>query len=134
MLVAHDSSWSLDFERESGAIAPLVGPGLIAIHHVGSTAISGIMAKPIIDMLAVVSDLDVLEAATPALAHLGYEAKGEFGLPGRRYFRKSSEDGVRTHHLHGYQVGSPEITRHLAFRDYLIAHPESARAYEALKL
>ena len=65
---------------------------------------------------------------------LGYEAMGEFGLVGRRYFRKEHPPGIRTHHVHTYQVGSPEIERHLAFRDYLLAHPEDAQKYGELKL
>jgi GrpB-like predicted nucleotidyltransferase (UPF0157 family) len=64
---------------------------------------------------------------------LGYEAMGEFGIPGRRYFRKNDEEGIRTRQVHIFQSGSPQITRHLAFRDYLIAHPEDARSYSELK-
>jgi len=134
LLVPHDPRWSKAFAQERAALEGLIGPGLIAVHHIGSTAIAGIPAKPIIDMQAVVTDVGVLEAATAALEGAGYEAKGEYGLPGRRYFRKTSPGGVRTHHLHGYGVTSPEIERHLAFRDALIERPELADAYARLKI
>ncbi|MEB3233517.1 MAG: GrpB family protein, partial [Leptolyngbyaceae bacterium] len=64
---------------------------------------------------------------------LGYEAMGEYGIPGRRYFRKHNSEGNRTHHLHIFQAESAEIHRHLAFRDYMIAHPDAAQAYSQLK-
>jgi GrpB-like predicted nucleotidyltransferase (UPF0157 family) len=64
---------------------------------------------------------------------LGYEAKGEFGIAGRRYFRRDDERGVRTHQVHAFAIGSEDIVRHLAFRDYIIAHPQIARLYGELK-
>jgi GrpB-like predicted nucleotidyltransferase (UPF0157 family) len=64
---------------------------------------------------------------------LGYEAMGEFGLPGRRYFWKKSSPGIRTHNVHTYETNSPEISRHLAFRDYMIAHSDAAQQYSELK-
>ena len=64
---------------------------------------------------------------------LGYEAMGEYGIPGRRYFRRNNSAGTRTHHVHGFEIGTPHILRHLAFRDYLLAHPSIARDYGELK-
>ncbi|MGB6017650.1 MAG: GrpB family protein [Nodosilinea sp.] len=64
---------------------------------------------------------------------LGYEAMGEFGLSGRRYFRKDNAKGDRTHHVHAFQAGSSEIDRHLAFRDFMITHPDCAQQYSDLK-
>ena len=64
---------------------------------------------------------------------LGYEAMGEYGIPGRRYFRKDNREGVRTHHVHAFRAGSEEAGRHLAFRDYMIAHPLEAQRYSELK-
>lgn len=74
-----------------------------------------------------------LDSKRSAMEQLGYEAMGEFGIPGRRYFRKDDASGIRTHHVHAFQSGSPEIERHLVFRDYMIAHPEAAQAYSLLK-
>jgi GrpB-like predicted nucleotidyltransferase (UPF0157 family) len=133
VVVPHDPSWAAEFAGESRQVELALGDVLVAIHHIGSTAIPGIHSKPIIDMLAVVSDLATLDGRDARLQALGYEAKGEFGIPGRRYYRKDDSDGRRTHHLHAFQVGSPQVERHLAFRDFLTAHPEWAEKYGALK-
>lgn len=136
-LQPYDLLWPEEFARESAAIASALGGILTAIHHIGSTAILGIRAKPIIDMLAVTTDIYLLDESPSPLEALGYEALGEFGIPGRRYFRKNNAgDNVgaeRTHQIHAFQTGSPEISRHLLFRDYLRAHPDAARDYDALK-
>jgi GrpB-like predicted nucleotidyltransferase (UPF0157 family) len=91
------------------------------------------VAKPVIDMLGIVTALEELDARAHRLGALGYEALGEYGIAGRRYFRKNAPDGTRTHQLHTFALGSPEIQRHLDFRDYLRAFPEEAAAYAALK-
>lgn len=132
-LEPYDAKWADAFERESAAIVIALGEVLVALHHIGSTAIPGICAKPIIDMLAVTQDLRLLDNRGNALAAMGYEALGEFGIAGRRYFRKGDRSGIRTHQVHAFQVGSPQITRHLGFRDFLRAHPDEAAAYAALK-
>ena len=134
VLAAHDARWAERFAEEAALIRAALRDVVIDLHHIGSTAIPGIAAKPIIDMLAVVSSLDALDRASSSLDPLGYESKGEFGIVGRRYFRKDSAAGIRTHHLHAFAAGSGEIARHLNFRDYLRAHPAEARKYEALKL
>ena len=64
---------------------------------------------------------------------LGYEVMGEFGIPGRRYFRKDNKEGIRTHHVHTFAAGSDQVRRHLAFRDYVITHPQDAQRYSELK-
>lgn len=133
VVVAYDPAWPAEFEAEAQRIARALGSNVVALHHIGSTAIPGMFAKPILDILLEVDDLARLDRETGALQALGYEAMGEFGIPRRRYFRKSNAAGVRTHHLHAFQVGDAEIERRLAFRDYLIAHPAAAQAYGALK-
>lgn len=132
-VVEHDPKWKLQFEAEAENIALVLGDLVVALHHIGSTAIPGIFAKPIIDMLLEVDQIDALDENTPEMEELGYEAKGEYGIPGRRYFRKNDAAGERTHQVHAYQVGSTEIGRHLAFRDYMVAHPEAAGMYSELK-
>jgi GrpB-like predicted nucleotidyltransferase (UPF0157 family) len=114
-------------------VASALGELLLAIHHIGSTAIPGIDAKPIIDMLAVVNAISEVDSRNAELQALGYEAMGEYGIPGRRYFRKDDAGGNRTHQIHAFQEGSPQIERHLAFRDFLRAHGEFADQYVALK-
>lgn len=134
VLVAHDSNWAYQFEIEADLIKRALPGVLRNIEHIGSTSIAAvIVAKPIIDMLLIVDDLAELDAQSPQLEQLGYEAKGESGIPGRRYFRKDSSDGVRTHHLHAFATGSPHIARHLDFRDYLRSAPLVAAEYARLK-
>ena len=132
-LVPHDPSWAAAFEREAAAIRAALGDVPITLHHIGSTAIPGIVAKPVIDILGVVTRIEELDVHGHRLVSLGYEAMGEFGIPGRRYFRKDSSDGVRTHQVHTFGAGSPEIQRHIDFRDYLRAFPDAAADYAALK-
>jgi GrpB-like predicted nucleotidyltransferase (UPF0157 family) len=91
------------------------------------------LAKPVIDMLGVVPAVSDLDRHEHQIVALGYESLGEFGIPGRRYFRKNDSDGVRTHQLHVFAADSPEIGRHLDFRDYLRTFPADAAAYAALK-
>lgn len=133
LVLPHDPSWMLAFSREARALAAAVAPTVMALHHIGSTAVPGILAKPVIDMLGETSCLRAFDLSSPRFEAMGYESMGAFGIEGRRYFRKSAADGTRTHHLHVYEVGSPQIARHLSFRDYLLAFPDRAAAYSALK-
>ncbi len=132
-VVPPDPTWKRHFEAEAEHIAGALGDLVSTIHHVGSTAVPGLCAKPIIDILLVVEDLHILDRRTPALESLGYEALGEHGIVRRRYFRKDDASGVRTHQIHSFKVNDDEIERHLAFRDYLIEHAHVASAYGELK-
>ncbi len=129
----HDPRWAGVFERARASLARALAVPTTCIHHIGSTAVPGILAKPIIDILVEAQALDHLDAATPAMEGLGYEVMGEFGIAGRRYFRKSSETGIRLVHVHGFLKGSPGAIRHLAFRDFLLENPEVAQDYSRLK-
>ena len=133
VLAPHNPAWAAAFEREAAAIRDALSDLPMALHHIGSTAIPGIVAKPVIDMLGGVPALDVLDVRADRLVALGSEALGEFGLPGRRYFRKDAPDGTRTHQLHVFVNGSPEVQRHLDFRDYLRAFSAKAVEYATLK-
>lgn len=132
-LFPHDPNWARLYQEEAGKLANLLYSEMIAIHHMGSTAIPAIFAKPIIDILVVVKNIDRIDQYNDQMTTLGYLARGEHGIPGRRYFSKDSQ-GTRTHHVHIYQAGNPEIERHLQFRDHLITHPGDAQAYSQLKV
>jgi GrpB-like predicted nucleotidyltransferase (UPF0157 family) len=132
-VVPHDPRWRDAFEAEAKHIAAALGENVVAIHHIGSTAIPDIHAKPIVDLLVEVRDIAGVDGRSAAMESLGYEVMGEYGIPGRRYFRKDSPEGTRTHHVHTFQAGSEQAVRHLAFRDYMIAHPADARRYSELK-
>jgi GrpB-like predicted nucleotidyltransferase (UPF0157 family) len=132
-VVPHSPQWRDAFEAEARHVAAALGENAAAIHHIGSTAIPNIYAKPVIDMLVEVRDIAELDGQSSAMESLGYEVMGEFGIPGRRYFRKDMPDGTRTHQIHAFEAGSAEAERHLAFRDYMIVHPGEALMYSELK-
>ncbi|MGN7385792.1 GrpB family protein [Sporosarcina sp. SAFN-015] len=123
--------WSVDFEKETAVLQKIFDAEVIEFHHIGSTSIHGLSAKPIIDIMPVVKDITQIDQYDGKMAAIGYEAKGENGIVGRRYFQKGGDE--RTHHVHFYEKGSSEIHRHLAFRDFLREHPEKAKAYGDLK-
>ncbi len=132
-VVPHDPRWREAFEAEAAQVAAALGENVVAVHHIGSTAIPDINAKPVIDLLVEVADVSEVDGRSRAMESLGYEVMGEYGIPGRRYFRKDNSEGVRTHHVHTFRAGSAEAERHLAFRDYMIAHPADAQSYSELK-
>ena len=132
VIAAYDPSWPKVFAGEAQAIRQALGDVLVGIEHVGSTAIPGLAAKPIIDILAAVTALAEAEAI-PALEALGYDCRGENGIPGRFFFRKGLIEFKRTHHLHLVEAGHEQWASMLAFRDYLRSHPGDAQRYEALK-
>ena len=131
-VVPHNPKWHEAYQLESQRIINALDDNVVAVHHIGSTAIAGIYAKPIIDILVEVQDLSKLDGHSSTQS-LGYEAMGEFGIRDRRYFIKYDSDGQRTHHIHIFKAGSPQVERHLAFRDYMRFHPESAKEYSSLK-
>ena len=133
-LQPYDPQWVENTVAESKVLASVLGRILLAVHHVGSTAIPGIRAKPVLDLMPVVTSLTELDRRQTDLEMLGYDWWGELGLPGRRYCTKTdSMTNRRLMQLHCYAEGSPEITRHLAFRDYLRENPRIAAAYDQEK-
>ena len=126
-VVAPNPAWPRQYAVEAQLLQLVFGSELVAIHHVGSTSIPGIYAKPIIDILPLVRDIEVVDNFNPIMEALGYLPRGEFGLAGRRYFTRGTT--LRTHQAHTYQVGNAEVQRHLAFRDYLRTHPDRALIY-----
>jgi len=131
-VVPHNPNWAEQFQSAAQEITAVLGPQVVAIHHIGSTAIPGISAKPIIDLLVEARDIGAVDGFNEEMVALGYQPKGENGIPGRRFFLKGTEER-RSQHIHIFQTGNPAVERHLRFRDYLIAHPEEARAYSCLK-
>jgi GrpB-like predicted nucleotidyltransferase (UPF0157 family) len=108
---------------------------LVEVHHIGSTAIPTIHAKPIVDLLPVVRSLAETDARRADVEALGYEWWGELGIAGRRYcILTDAPTGRRVAQLHVFELGSEQVARPVTFRNYLLAHPEEARAYEAEKL
>jgi HAD superfamily hydrolase (TIGR01509 family) len=133
VVLPFDPAWEAAYRAEARRLLQALGGHIVAIHHIGSTSVPGLAAKPIIDLLLEVADLGVADAFQRALVRLGYQALGEHGLPGRRYLRRVTE-GRRSHHLHVYPSGHSGLRRHLAFRDYLRRHPAARQQYGELKL
>ena len=130
-VVQYNPSWPVLFEKERKLLQDILGDIPVAIHHIGSTSVPGLAAKPIIDILMEVASVAALDGFNDELRAAGYEPKGEFGIPGRRYFKKGGDD--RTHHIHAFASGDFNLIRHLAFRDYLRTHSEVAAEYAELK-
>ncbi len=132
-VVEHDPAWPAEYERERALIADALGNLVFAIEHVGSTTVPGLGAKPVIDILIGVRRFADSERCVRPLDELGYEYRGEAGVPGRIHFRKIVR-GVRMHHLDIVQKGSDFWDRSILFRDYLRGHPEDAQEYYELKV
>ncbi len=131
-VVEYDCEWPLLFDEEAERLREIFDQDIIEIHHIGSTAVPDMWAKPVIDMMPLVTDIEIVDEYNEAMTAIGYEPMGEYGLPGRRFFRRGRD--IRTHNVHFYQYGaSNEVIRHLAFRDYLRSHPDAALRYCELK-
>ena len=129
----YNPKWKAVYEREANRILGAVVSTGARLYHVGSTSVPGIHAKPILDVLMAVSSLENLDAVKGKIEQLGYQARGEYGLEGRRYFVLKKE-GKTYVHLHCWQEERVEILRHIIFRSYLQHNPEMAKKYDAVKL
>lgn len=128
-LAPYDPDWPKRFAQEVARITAAWPDTSLNLHHIGSTAISGMVAKPVIDILGTLPTLPTEETPLPTL---GYEAFGAHGIPGRLYFRKT-EQGRRSVHLHLFAENAPHAARLLRFRDHLRRDADAAAAYAALK-
>ncbi len=132
VLVQHDPRWSTLFARASDELHAALGSSILAVHHVGSTAVPGLCAKPILDVLVSIPAFARGADLVPQLAALGYEFRPAEEIPDRHYFRRRNGT-IRSHHL---SLAEPKSRHHrvtLAFRDALRADPRLAQAYADLK-
>ncbi|MGG0643075.1 GrpB family protein [Sporosarcina gallistercoris] len=130
-LSEYDKKWIQLFEDEAEFLAGIFKDEVVNFEHFGSTAVPDMKAKPVIDMMCLVKDIEKIDLFNSQLQLHGYDVAGEWGIPGRRLFRKGGDN--RTHHVHVYQHNHPQIRRHLVFRDYLRTHPDEVERYSGFK-
>ena len=125
--------WRNEFEKEKKILSSILGHEILGIYHIGSTAIPGIRAKPIIDIAVEVNDFKTLDLLHNKLKENRIIHRPMHDEPGERLYIKGGED-FRTHHIHFYEKDNPKLQDDLFFRDYLISHLETAKEYDKLKL
>lgn len=130
-IVPYDEQWPGLFEAERVLLKTILGQVISRIHHIGSTSVPGLAAKPVIDILLEVVDLNKLDELNAEMENAGYTARGENGIQNRRYFTKGGDQ--RTHHVHAFVIGDTQIVKHVAFRDYLIKNKKVAEQYAEIK-
>ncbi len=130
-LVPYTAEWGRIFERDRASLQAALGDRVLDIQHVGSTSIPGIVAKPIIDIGIAIRNFEQAVVCIEPIEGLGYEYRGENGIPRRHFFVKGDP---RTHHVHVNEVDGRDWENQVFFRDYLIQHPGMAQEYAALKL
>jgi GrpB-like predicted nucleotidyltransferase (UPF0157 family) len=130
-LCPYTIAWKRLFEEERATLKASLGDQILDIQHIGSTSIPGMVAKPILDIAIAVNDFEEARACIAPIEGLGYEYRGELGMPRRHYFVKGDP---RTHHIHMVEINSQDWVNQLLFRDYLTRHPHSAQAYADLKI
>ena len=134
VVLPYDEQWKQDFLMIKKELASVLGQLAMRIEHVGSTSVKGLSAKPIIDIDVVIKDYTVLEEVITALGAIGYRHEGDLGIAGREAFKYDGKDHLRKHHLYVCSEDSPELKRHIAFRDYLRTHPAAVREYSNIKV
>ncbi|MEH6947151.1 GrpB family protein [Bacillus sp. JJ634] len=130
-LVPWTTEWEQEFLLEKERIQNIIREYIVNVHHIGSTAVKNLSAKPIIDIAIEIKDFRDGQNCVEFLEKLGYSYKGENVLPDRHYFSKGEP---RTHQIHMYQSGNKYLLEQLKFRDYLRNNDESKVEYERLKL
>ncbi len=132
-VASYDNRWPGMFKYEASQIKAILGSNCAEIYHIGSTAVPGLAAKPIIDIMPTVYDLNAVDITANAFEKIGYEYLGEFGIKGRRYMRKGGDE--RTHQIHVFAQSDREnINRHIAVRDFLRSHQDVRKQYAQLKI
>jgi GrpB-like predicted nucleotidyltransferase (UPF0157 family) len=132
-IVDHDPAWAGRASDELRRIGDAIGPAAVRLEHVGSTAVPGLAAKPILDLQVSVADISDRAAYVPALERLGYLFAPAPESPDLHFFGRPHER-PRTHHVHVCQANGEHERRHLAVREYLRAHADEAAAYAAVKV
>lgn len=133
VVLPYDEQWKRDFLKIKDELTNALGQLAMRIEHVGSTSVENLSAKPIIDIDVVIKDHTVFEKVVSALEATGYRHEGDLGIAGREAFKYDGKEHLRKHHLYVCPDDSPELKRHIAFRDYLRNDPDAVREYSRIK-
>ena len=133
VVLPYDDQWKRDFIMIKDELTSALGQLAMRIEHVGSTSVEGLSAKPIVDIDVVIKDYTLFKDVVSALGTIGYRHEGDLGIAGREAFKYDGKDHLRKHHLYVCPEDSPELKRHIAFRDYLRTHSDAVRQYSRIK-
>jgi GrpB-like predicted nucleotidyltransferase (UPF0157 family) len=131
-LFSYNEAWKLEFEREKEILSNILKDNALDIQHIGSTAIPGLCAKPIIDVAVAVANLEKLKELIPLMLSSGYDVLDSIETKGEILARKGSSE-CRTHYIHIEVINSEYWKNHILFRDYLLKYPENIKLYEQIK-
>ena len=129
----YDPDWPAEFEKIKDYLMPHIGDCIVAIHHVGSTSVPGLSAKPIIDFDIEIADMSMFPVIKERLAVLGYSHEGNYGIEAREVFRPHKPDDFMEYHMYVCPSSSEELKRHLKFRNALRSDPVAVEEYGKLK-
>ena len=129
----YDEGWKQNFIDIKAELQDALGELALRIEHVGSTSVPGLSAKPIIDIDIVIKDYSVFDEVVSALGKIGYRHEGNLGIVGREAFKYDGKEHLKSHHLYVCPEDSPELKRHIAFRDYLRSNPKDVSEYSRIK-
>lgn len=132
----YNDKWIEEFNTAKRILVEIIGDNLVDIQHIGSTSVIGLAAKPTIDILIIVKNIEGVDLLNNEMQENSFIPKGEAGIKGRRYFSKklSTNEFVDTHHIHVYEKGNPKYQEELLFRNYLRIDKASRDEYAKLKL
>jgi len=128
----YNLNWEVEYKREEKLLKEVLGDKIVEIHHIGSTSIEGLKAKPVIDILVVINSLNEITEIEKLLTPYDYENRGQQGVPDRYFFAKGPED-ARSHYIHFTEPNSKTYYNQVYFKKYLLEHPEYIKKYCDLK-
>ncbi|MBQ2816947.1 MAG: GrpB family protein [Clostridia bacterium] len=133
IVLPYDEAWKADFEKIKSELESAVGDLITGIEHVGSTSVEGLSAKPCIDIDVIIKDYSVFDLIVSRLALIGYIHEGDLGIKDREAFKYTDKPHLQKHHLYVCPEHSRELSRHIAFRDFLRSDPEAVKKYSSVK-
>lgn len=132
-ITEYDPQWVDRFNEHAKRIKGIMGRVALEIHHIGSTSIPGMVAKPNIDIEVVVPSLEAARRLSKKMTMAGYTSRGDYSKIGEEYFTEDAENGERLASIHVFPVGHPDIQTQLDFRDYIRSHEKDRELYKATK-